>query len=413
MSGKQMYSFLEKIGFTRVGGSKEELHAANIIKDEIESIGGCAEIVSFEVNAYDVTNVLLTATKEYNHKNYNVSAYGWCGENVNLTAPFYYFEGIDDVSKHEVSGKIALVNGYVGYDLYKVLVDCKAVGFISYSGDIRDDDSICDLDQRELRNQLASLGVLPGVHMTVKDASDLVLFEPDSITIQIEQKQYKTNSQNVIAEIKGTTNPDEVIVFTAHYDSVYFSKGVYDNGAGSAIHLELYKHYLNNPPKRTLRFIWCGSEERGLLGSKAYAYGLEKDQLQKIQLCINTDVAGPVLGRDSVCVIGEQEAVGMINAYTKEIGFSARVVQSIYSSDAIPFADLGIPGINFMRFGAPGTAYIHNRHDTLLFMSDKSLEKTYNFVLGVCDRIISSYILPVNRTVPQNMVDEVNKYLKK
>ena len=79
-----------------------------------------------------------------------------------------------EVSKKQVSGKIALVNGYVGYDLYKVLIESKAVGFISFSGEMRDSDDITDLDQRELRNQLATLGVIPGVHMKVKDASDLV-----------------------------------------------------------------------------------------------------------------------------------------------------------------------------------------------------------------------------------------------
>ena len=413
MNGKRMYEFLEKIGYTRTGGSIEELNTAKIIKEEIEKIGGFATIVPFEVNAYDIKKVLFTATKESTTKEYEVSAYGWCGEDVNVSAPFYYFEGVDEVSKKQVSGKIALVNGYVGYDLYKVLIESKAVGFISFSGEMRDSDDITDLDQRELRNQLATLGVIPGVHMKVKDASDLVEFDPSFVEIKIEQVQSTCNSHNVIAEIEGTTYKDEVVVFTAHYDSVYFSTGVYDNGAGSAIHLELYRYFLENRPKRTVRFIWCGSEERGLLGSKAYAYNLAKEELDKIVLCVNTDVAGPVLGRDSVCVIGDMEAVHMISSFAKEIGYSARVVQSIYSSDGIPFSDLGIPSINLMRFGVQGTAYIHNRHDTLSFMSAKSLEKTANFAKGLCERILSSCIMPINRVVPQNMVEEVNKYLKK
>lgn len=413
MNGQRMYKFLEKIGYTRVGGSKEELEVANIIKGEIEALGGKASIVPFTVNAYDIKKVSLKAYNKNTIKTYEVSAYGWCGENIKLKAPFYYFEGIDEVSKYEVRGKIALVNGYVGYDLYKVLIESKAVGFISFSGDMRDSDEITDLDQRELRNQLATLGVIPGVHMKIHDASDLVEFDPELVEIEIEQIQTTCDSHNVISEIEGSTNKDEVIVFTAHYDSVYFSTGVYDNGAGSAIHLELYKHYLDNKPSRTLRFIWCGSEERGLLGSKAYAYNLEKEELDKILLCVNTDVAGPVLGRDSVCVIGEVEAVNMINSFAKEIGYSVRVAQSIYSSDGIPFADLGIPAINFMRFGVPGSAYIHNRHDTLSFMSAKSLEKTGQFVQRVCDKIIASHVMPINRVIPQNMVDEVNKYLKK
>ncbi len=408
-----MFNFLKKIGYTRIGGSKEELEVASTIKGEIVLAGGSAEIVPFEVNQYDIKKVSLKAIKDNNIKTYEVSAYGWCGENINITAPFYYFEGNDEVSRHELKGKIALVNGYVGYDLYKVLIESKAVGYISYSGDIRDDINSTDLDQRELRTQLSSLGVLPAVHMKVQDASELVLLNPDLVEITIEQEQTKCNSHNVIAEIEGLENSDEVIVFTAHYDSVYFSTGVYDNGAGSAIHLELYKHFLQNKPKRTVRFIWCGSEERGLLGSKAYAYNLPKEELNKIILCINTDVAGPVLGRDSVNVIGELETVSLISTFAREVGFSVDVRQGIYSSDGIPFADCGIPAINFMRFGYPGTAYIHNRHDTLAFMSENSLEKTGKFIQSFCDKIISSYVFPVKRSVPQNMIDDVNKYLKK
>ena len=50
--------------------------------------------------------------------------------------------------------------------------------------------------------------------------------------------------------------------------------------------------------------------------------------------------------------------------------------QGIYSSDSIPFADSGIPAVNFTRFGAQGAAYIHDRFDTLAFLSPEALEKT-------------------------------------
>ena len=58
--------------------------------------------------------------------------------------------------------------------------------------------------------------------------------------------------------------------FGAHYDSVDFSKGVYDNGAGSVINMEILRYFKENPPKRTLKFMWYGSEEIGLEGSWAY-----------------------------------------------------------------------------------------------------------------------------------------------
>lgn len=414
MNGKRMFELLNKIGFTRIGGTEEELRAALILKEEVEKCGGHAEIPEFEVSGYTIKEVQLTV-KNVNgeEKVFNVTAYGCCGEDVDVEAPFYYFEGLDEVSKQLMKNKIVLVNGFVGYDTYKELVNYGVKGLISFNGDSRDDDSICDVDQRELRGQLAELGVIPAVNMHVKSAIELVKFNPVSAHIVIKQDQYKGVSRNVFVEIPGTKHPEEVVVFTAHYDSVKFSTGVYDNGAGSVIHMELYKYFMENKPDRTLRFIWCGSEERGLLGSKAYAYGLSEEEMKKIVLCINTDVAGPVLGRDSVNVIGEMQAVHMIEALAREVGFSVRVSQSIYSSDSVPFADCGVPGINFMRFGGPGMAYIHNRHDTLQFMSAESLEKTANFVKAFAVRVVNAHTFPIARVVPQNMVEEVNKYLKK
>ena len=46
--------------------------------------------------------------------------------------------------------------------------------------------------------------------------------------------------------------------------------GVYDNGAGSVIIMDILKQFTENPPKRTLKFCWFGSEEVGLEGSKYY-----------------------------------------------------------------------------------------------------------------------------------------------
>lgn len=414
MNGNRMYEWLTKIGYTRIGGSDEEKRAALTIQKEIETMNGSATIVPFPVNTYRIEEVALIAENDKGETmTLEVSGYGWSKEECHEKATFYYLEGIDEVSKKQIKGKIVLVNGYLGYDLYKELIEHGAVGFITYSGEVRDSREITDLDQRELRSQLGELGIIPGVHLRAVDAMELVRFQPKEVTIHLKQEKTKGNSQNVIAEIRGTEEPNEKIAFTAHYDSVLFSTGVYDNGAGSVIQLELYRYFLEHRPKRTLVFIWCGSEERGLLGSKAYVASLPEEVKKQFVLCINTDVAGPVLGRDSVNVIGEMSLVHMVEYLAKEINFSVKVSQNIYSSDCMPFADCGIPAVNFMRFGFPGTAYIHNRYDQLFFMSKESLENTANFVKEFSVRIINAGTFPVPRVIPTNMVDAVNQYLKK
>ena len=77
---------------------------------------------------------------------------------------------------------------------------------------------------------------------------------------------------NVIAEINGSTLPNEYIVLSAHYDSWDGGSGATDNGTGTITMLEalriLKKFYPN--PKRTIIVGHWGGEEQGLNGSRAF-----------------------------------------------------------------------------------------------------------------------------------------------
>ena len=192
-------------------------------------------------------------------------------------------------------------------------------------------------------------------------------------------------SHNVVATVLGTEKPEEIVSFGAHYDSVDFSKGVYDNGAGSVINMEILRYFKENPPKRTLKFMWYGSEEIGLEGSWAYVKA-HKEELANHLLMINVDVGGPVLGVDKITATAEQKLADYLDYFVKIHGFGAETKQGIYSSDSIPFADCGVPGVNFSRDGAQGAAYIHNRFDTLSFLSAEALEKTTRIVLAFSRR---------------------------
>lgn len=410
MNSKQLYNSLEKLNFVRVSRTKEEKQAAEIIKKEVEEINGTALIEPFEVRDWKV-NTQKMYVNEPEYKEYDVTAYGCCLNTEGpLTAPFYYFDCFTEVSRKKAKDCIVLVNGYLNYDTYKEIVNSGAVGFITFSNDIYEDESNSDLDIRELRKQLSDMKKLPGVHMRTVDAMKLVNSKPKTITIETSQEEFSSTSQNVISTIKGEI--EEEIVFTAHYDSVPFSKGVYDNGAGSAILLELYRYFTINKPYRTLKFIWCGSEERGLLGSKAFVKKHSKE-LKNIVLCINVDVAGPVLGKDGIVVMANKEAVKFVEEYRNKIEYVCSVTADTYSSDSIPFADKGIPGLNFMRFGVAGTAHIHSRKDTLYFMSEDALAYTCKYTLEFSKFLANEKEFPIQRKIDNKMKEKVCKYLKK
>jgi hypothetical protein len=77
---------------------------------------------------------------------------------------------------------------------------------------------------------------------------------------------------NLIGEIPGGGKKDEVIMLGAHFDSWHSGTGATDNGAGSAVMLEVVRilKALNLKMDRTVRIALWSGEEEGLLGSKAY-----------------------------------------------------------------------------------------------------------------------------------------------
>jgi carboxypeptidase Q len=80
-------------------------------------------------------------------------------------------------------------------------------------------------------------------------------------------------SHNVIAEIKGTQYPDEIIVVGGHLDAWDNGQGAHDDGAGCVQSMELLRIFrdLNIKPKRTIRVVLFMNEENGVAGGKKYA----------------------------------------------------------------------------------------------------------------------------------------------
>ena len=93
-----------------------------------------------------------------------------------------------------------------------------------------------------------------------------------SFDIQTKFDMSSTDSFNVIAEIPGTTKPNEVVMVGGHFDSWHMGTGATDNGAGSAAAMEAMRilRSLNLKMDRTVRMALWSGEEQGLLGSAAY-----------------------------------------------------------------------------------------------------------------------------------------------
>lgn len=98
------------------------------------------------------------------------------------------------------------------------------------------------------------------------------------LTVSYQPFTFKTtyNSRNIIAEIRGNTHPDDLVIICGHYDSTsksptILAPGADDNASGTAAVMEAARVLANYPLDFTARFIAFSAEEHGLYGSRAYA----------------------------------------------------------------------------------------------------------------------------------------------
>ena len=87
--------------------------------------------------------------------------------------------------------------------------------------------------------------------------------------------------------------------------------------------------------------MFCGSEERGLLGSKAYVRDHEAE-LESIALNINLDMIGCTMGKFIACVSAEEALASYLRYLGAELNFPVASRTGVYSSDSTPFADKGV-----------------------------------------------------------------------
>ena len=228
----------------------------------------------------------------------------------------------------------------------------------------------------------------------LKKSADLRGFKPTdlgaTLSVAFRDKTTLSSSDNVIGYLPGSTRPDEVIVYSAHWD--HFGRdpalkgdqiynGAIDNGTGIAGLLEIAEAFANQqpPPQRSIVFLADTLEEAGLLGS-AYYVTHPPFPMAKTVADINMD-ALPIMGpAKDIAVISwgrsqidadikaaaAAEGRSIVPDETPETGF-------FFRSDQLNFAKQGVPvlyarsGLNLVdggeEAGRKGWAdYTNNRY---------------------------------------------------
>ncbi|MEX2178632.1 MAG: M28 family peptidase, partial [Gemmatimonadaceae bacterium] len=119
---------------------------------------------------------------------------------------------------------------------------------------------------------------------------------------RIDLRQDQVTSHNIVAVVRGT-DPllnKTFVAFGAHYDHIgiqprmspdSIANGADDNGSGTVAMLALARSLRDNPPRRSVLFVWHTAEEKGLLGS-AYFTSNPTVPIDSIVAHVNLDMIG-------------------------------------------------------------------------------------------------------------------------
>ena len=411
MNQTTIRKILKDTDFIHTSGTAEELKVAEYIKGLCEKAGMKAYLESFPVEMAtirkDSLKVFMNEAdpgKEVPCKGFLLSGSG------TVKAPLYYMPAQDPASIAKAKGKIVMIDGGMRHFIYQDLVKAGAVGFITYYGNVNFRDN--DIDQTELRGFVrADAEKILGVNVNAKTAYEIVKSGAAFAEITIEQDEWMGESHNVIAEIPGQT--DEWIVLSAHYDTVSLSRGSYDNMSGCIGVLYTLEEMLKGAPHRYgIKAVFCGSEERGLLGSKAYTNDHEAE-LEKVVLNINLDMIGSVMGKFISRVSAEEALATYIRYFGDEMGFPVEAKIGVYSSDSTPFADHGVPALSFARMAPPSQSSIHGRYDTIKLLSMERIADDSAFIAAFTRRMADSAFCPVRPEMPEKVKNDLDVYLNR
>ncbi len=366
---EKIKEIIEKTAHTRTSGTKKELECALYIKGICNELGLDATLEDFPVRVYKEKKASLTIDGT------QVLCKSWHGTGSGkISGELYFLEGDDEISLSGCKDKIVLcVKTFK--DFYNKLYRYGAKAIITYSGNFHHANK--DVDLKILSSVKDENNNLPCVNINIKDAFRIINNGCKHAEFDVQIKESVGKSHNLYLDIKG--NSDKTVIVSAHYDSTSLSKGSYDNMSSCVALLYLADYFKNTKPLHTLRLLWCGSEEAGLVGSRAYCKYHSED-LKNTILNINLDMLGCVMGSFSCFSCADESMESYMKQLCLNEKFSSAVTLAIRSSDSNSFVQRGVPAVSFARYGACDTAVIHTRYDTPETISTSQLVKDCRFI---------------------------------
>lgn len=237
---------------------------------------------------------------------------------------------------------------------------------------------------------------IPAAAVTIPVAERLAAMvaagEHPRVRLRMEAEDQGTRtSHNVIAELRGTELPDEIVVFGGHIDSWDVGQGCHDDGAGvvsAMAALRLLKE-LDMRPRRTLRVVLWTNEENGLRGAHAYDEAHFGDGLHVA--AIESDIgAARVIGLQvQTEEVRREDAVAQLRSIANLLEpIGVRVARAGFGgADAIPLRERGVPSVGILHDPAHYFDLHHTAADTFEAVDHDE------FLQGVAVMTATAYVI--------------------
>jgi carboxypeptidase Q len=402
---KQTAYLSNNIG-ARLTGSKQAERAIEYVADEMRKLGLTVrlqkltvphwvrgeehgEIVEFEGMAKGTTQkIVLTALGG----SIATPNEGLIGEIVVVSN----FEELEKLGRKNVEGKIVLFN-------YKFDREMQASGFGSQAygqaAAYRGGGAIAAARLGAIavlvrsaggsQNRLAHTGAMryadgvtkiPAAAISFEDAETIAyLTKMGTVKVKLlmtPQTLPDTTSYNVIADLKGSEKPDEIVIVSGHLDSWDLGTGALDDATGVAVSMQVpyLLKQLKLRPKRTIRVIAYMNEENGLVGGRTYAQE-ENANIANHFAAIESDMgASHPLG---IFYAGKPELLPFIQPISRVLAGQGAGLSQIQpggvGADIGPLTQRGVPSFAPWFDARTYFNYHHTAADTLDKVNPKEL----------------------------------------
>lgn len=299
----------------------------------------------------------------------------------------------------EIPGKIVLYN--VPFTTYGETVQYRIRGAVmaSRAGAVASlVRSVTPFSMQTLHTGTSALQdtaeAIPHAAITVEDANFIQRMQDRGDTVRVhlylEAKILPDKeSRNIIAEIRGSEFPDEIITIGGHIDSWDVGQGVMDDAGGSFVSWEVARLLINLGinPKRTIRVVFWTNEENGLNGARKYHEKAVEEGLENHILAIESD--GGIFKPIGFGFSGSEQATDIL----KKIGSlldqieSGEIIKGGGGADISPLIQDGVPGMGLLTDRSKYFWYHHTNADVIDIIDKEE------FRMNVATMAVFAYIV--------------------